>query len=109
MTSLLLTIGLVFLILIRVIGVQSLLPTSITDLEGALCFTPVPLSLWFYLCSPQFDANGLTVIYFWSETVTPTSFSVRMTGESGEYVAIWVETKFVLDLFLALCVFLAFC
>jgi hypothetical protein len=57
-TSLLLTIGLVFLILIRVIGVQSLLPTSITDLDpGALYFAAL-----FNFCS--FDANGLTVIYF---------------------------------------------
>jgi hypothetical protein len=75
--SLLLTIGLVFFILIRVIGVQSLLPTSITDLEGNVCFPAL-----FYFCS--FDANGLTVICFWSDTVIPTSFSFFITGERGE-------------------------
>ena len=80
-TSLLLTIGLVFLMLIRVIGVHSLLlPMSITDLEGTLCFTTPPAL--FYFCS--FDANGRIVICFWSETVTPTSLSFLTIGESGE-------------------------
>tara|TARA_B110000285_G_C14841381_1_gene475510 strand:- start:324 stop:512 length:189 start_codon:yes stop_codon:yes gene_type:complete len=61
----------------RVIGVQSLLPMSITDLDGKECFPAL-------FCFGSLEANGLTVICFWSDAVTPSSFSFFIAGESGE-------------------------